>query len=165
MSTPLDGVVRYCNEFGFTFIGLYRQGFIKSSELATDVFKAREWSGIVSDRLIPNVLRIISLLITLGSGFFGLVVEEYDGYSFTNFRKPTSTAFIIGSFFGFMLSSVCMKVVESAVNAVLVCFSVASYPFKHYHPVLSSEMRDSWGEMGVVWLDEVTPVLPNQSDV
>ncbi len=161
MSSPLDGVTRYFNDFGFTYIGLYRHGFIQSSEIATDVFKAREWSGVVSDRLIPNVLRIISLLITFGSGFFGLVVEEYDGYSFTNFQKPTSTAFIIGCFIGFMLSSVCMKIVESAVNAVLVCFSVAPYPFKHFHPVLSSEMRASWG---VVWLDEVVPVV-HKNDV
>ncbi len=152
MSSPLDGILKYFNDFGFTYIGLYRLGFIKSSEMATEIFECREWTGIVSDRLISNVLRIISLLITLASGFFGLVVEQYDGYSFTNFQKPTSTAFIIGCFIGFMLSSVCLKVVESAVSTVLVCFSVAPYTFKRFHPVLSYEMRDSWGG---VWLDDV----------
>ncbi len=155
MSSPLDGITRYFNDFGFTYVGIYRQGFIASSEKATDIFKAREWSGIVADRLIPYILKIICLLITLGSGFFGLVVEEYDGYSYTNFRKPTSTAFIIGCFVGMVLSSVCLKVVESSVSTVLVCFSVAPYAFKHFHPILSDEMRASWGGM---WLDEISPV-------
>jgi len=153
MSSPLDGIMRYFNDFGFTYVGLYRQGFIVSSEKATDIFQARGWSGIVADRLIPYILKIICLFITLGSGLFGLVVEEYDGYSFTNFRKPTSTAFIIGCFVGMVLSSVCLKVVESSVSTVLVCFSVAPYAFKHFHPVLSNEMRGSWGG---VWLDEIT---------
>ena len=151
--SPLDGATRYFNDFGFTYIGLYRTGFVASSEKATDVFKAREWSGIISDRLIHYILLIICVLITFGSGFFGLVVDDYDGYNFTNFQKPTSTAFIIGCYIGFMLSRVCMQVVDSAVSAVLVCFSVAPYPFKHYHPVLSSEMRASWGG---VWLDEIS---------
>ena len=154
VSFPLDRLMRYFNDFGFTYVGIYRRNFIYSSEKATAVFKARGWLGIANDRLIPHVLKLVSLLITLGSGFFGLVVEEYDGYSFTNFRKPTSTAFIIGCFVGFVLSSVCLKIIESAVNAVLVCFSIHPYTFKYYHPMLSNEMRSSWGG---VWIDE-TPV-------
>ena len=151
--SPLDGIMRYFNDFGFTYVGIFRKSFVHSSQKATDVFKARGWSVIVSDRLIPQILRITSLLITLSSGAFGLVVEEYDGYSFTNFQKPTSTAFIIGCFTGFVLSSVCLKVIESSVSTVMVCFSVAPYAFKHYHPMLSSDMRASWGG---IWLDETS---------
>jgi hypothetical protein len=153
MTSPLDGIMTYFNDFGFTYVGIYRKSFISSSEKATEIFKARGWSGVVADRLIPYILRIICYLITFGSGFFGLVVEEYDGYSFTNFRKPTSTAFIIGCFVGYVLSSVCLKVVESTVSTVLVCFSVAPYAFKYHHPMLSNEMRASWGG---TWLDEMS---------
>mmetsp|Transcript_25416 Transcript_25416/g.29437 ORF Transcript_25416/g.29437 Transcript_25416/m.29437 type:complete len:1213 (-) Transcript_25416:136-3774(-) len=154
-SSSFDDVVRYFNDFGFTHIALYREGFVSSSEKATEVFKARSWLGIVTDPIIPHVLTIISLFITLSSGCFGLVVEEFDGYSFTNFKKPTSTAFLIGCCIGMVLSSVCLKVVASSVNTVLVCFSTAPYAFKYYHPVLSNEMRASWGG---IWLDELVQV-------
>lgn len=155
VSSPLDGIMRYFNDFGFTYVGIYRKKFTYSSDKATTVFKARGWLEIVSDRLIPHILRIVSFLITLGSGFFGMVVEGNDGYSFTNFRKPTLTAFIIGCSVGFVLSSVCLKIIESSVSTVLVCFSLYPYAFKQYHPMLSNEMRASWGG---TWLDEVTEV-------
>ncbi len=125
--------------------------FKTSSRKATDVFKAREWVGVSSDNLVPHVLALISVFITLGSGCFGLVVEEFDGYSFTNFQKPTSTAFSIGCWIGFVISRILFKLVGSAVNTVLVCFSLAPWTFKVNHPVLSHEMRSSWGG---TWLDE-----------
>ncbi len=150
-TSPFDGIIRYFNDYGFTYVGIYREGFNTSSRKATDVFKAREWVGVSSDRLVPHVLAMISVFITLGSGCFGLVVEEFDGYSFTNFQKPTSTAFAIGCWVGFVISRILFKLVGSAVNTVLVCFSLAPWTFKVNHPVLSHEMRSSWGG---TWLDE-----------
>jgi len=152
-TSPLDGIIKHFNDYGFTYVGIYNESFSTSSRKATEVFRAREWVGVSSDRLVSHVLGFISLFITLGSGCFGLVVEEFDGYSFTNFQKPTSTAFFIGCWVGFVISTICLKVVGSAVNTVLVCFSLAPWTFKQNHPVLSDEMRASWGGT-CIWLDE-----------
>lgn len=151
-SSPLDGIIRCFNNYGFTYVGIYGESFTKSSRTATDVFKARKWGGVVSDKLIPFVLSMMSIVITLGSGCFGLVVEEFDGYSFTNFHKPTATAFLIGCAIGIVTSSVCMKVVSSSVCTILVCFSLAPFEFKVEHQDLSEELRKSWGGS---WLDDL----------
>lgn len=151
-SSPLDGIIRCFNNYGFTYVGIYGDSFTKSSRTASDVFKARKWGGVVSDKLIPFVLSMISFVITLGSGCFGLVVEEFDGYSFTNFHKPTATAFFIGCAIGIVTSSVCMKVVSSSICTVFVCFSLAPFAFKIEHQDLSDEMRKSWGGS---WLDDL----------
>ena len=150
-TSPLDGVIKYFNDYGFTYVGIYREGFQVSSSKATEVFKEREWVGVVSDRLVPHVLGLISAFITLGSGCFGLVVEEFDAYSFTNFHQPNVTAFCIGCSIGLLVSTVCLKVVASSVSTILVCFSLAPWKFHINHPVLSKEMRTSWGG---IWLDE-----------
>ncbi len=149
--SPIDGAIKYFNDYGFTYMGIYREDFKTSSRKAREVFETREWVGVVSDKLIEIVLQIVIVLITLVSGAFGLVVEEFDGYSFTNFQKPTSTAFFIGCVIGWVVSSVCLKVVSSSVSTVLVCFSLAPWKFSVNHPVLSKEMRASWGG---IWLDE-----------
>mmetsp|Transcript_13109 Transcript_13109/g.24637 ORF Transcript_13109/g.24637 Transcript_13109/m.24637 type:complete len:1112 (+) Transcript_13109:395-3730(+) len=151
MTSPFDGMIKYYNDFGFTFVGIYREKFTESSRKATEIFETREWVGVVSDQLIDNVLGLIITAITLGTGCLGLVVEEFDGYSFTNFHKPALTAFMIGCYIGLVVSSVCLKVVTSSVNAVLVCFAVAPWKFQANHPGLSKEMRESWGG---IWLDE-----------
>jgi len=149
--SPIDGAIKYFNDYGFTYMGIYREKFQTSSFKATEVFEMREWVGVVSDKLIDTVLCIMTIAITLATGAFGLVVEEFDGYSFSNFQKPTSTAFFIGCLIGWVVSSVYLKVVSSSVSTVLVCFSLAPWKFSVNHPVLSKEMRASWGG---IWLDE-----------
>jgi len=150
-NSPLNGAIRYFNEYGFTYVGIYREDFMTSSRKATEVFQAREWLGVVSDNLISNVLSMIIVIITFASGGFGLIVEEFDGYNFSTLRKPSSTAFVIGCCIGLLISSVCLKVVASSVNTVLVCFSLAPWRFHINHPDLSKDMRASWGGF---WLDE-----------
>lgn len=153
--SPLDGVLRYFNNYGFTYLGIYGRSFTESSRKANDVFKSRKWGGVVSDKLIPFVLLMMTIVITLGSGCFGLVVEEFDGYNFTNFNMPTATAFLIGCTIGIVTSSVCMKVISSSVCTILVCFSLAPYAFKVEHLDLSEEMRKSWGGD---WLDDLQDI-------
>jgi hypothetical protein len=69
-------------------------GFISAGKKSLSVFRALQWIDTAFDTLIPNVLLITTLFISFSAGFFALVVEEFDGYSFTNFRKPMSTAFL-----------------------------------------------------------------------
>lgn len=150
-TSPFDGAIRYYNDFGFTLVGIYREKFSEASRKAMDVFETREWVGVVSDQLIENIVGLIITAITLGTGCLGLVVEEFDGYRFTNFHKPALTAFMIGCYIGLVVSSVCLKVVTSSVNTVFVCFALAPWKFHANHPGLSKEMRESWGG---IWLDE-----------
>jgi hypothetical protein len=149
--SPLDCCIKHFNDYGFTYMGIYRENFHTSSRKAREVFETREWVGVISDKLIDTVLAMMIVVITLASGGFGLVVEEFDGYTFTNFQKPTSTAFFIGAVIGWVVSSVCLKVVSSSVSTVLVCFSLAPWKFHVNHPVLSHDMRISWGGL---WLDQ-----------
>ena len=151
ITSPFDGAIKYFNDYGFTFVGIYRETFSESSRKATEVFETREWVGVVSDQLIDNVLGLIITAITLGTGCLALVVEEFDGYRLTNFHKPAFTAFMIGCYIGLVVSSVCLKVVASSVNTVFVCFALAPWTFHVNHPGLSKQMRESWGG---VWLDE-----------
>lgn len=82
------------NEFGFTVLGMSNTDFISAGKKSLSVFRALRWIEIVFDKLIPNVLLIATLFISFSTGCFALVVEEFDGFNFTNFLKPMSTAFL-----------------------------------------------------------------------
>lgn len=151
--SPFDRILNYCSDFGFTYVGIYRESYMTGSKKATDVFTERGWMGVVSDQLIPNILKIATVLIALVTGLFTFIVEDLDGYQLTNYQGSAgSTAFVIGCSIGLVLSSICLKVVGSSVNTILVCFSVAPFVFRHHHPGLSGEMRHAWGG---TWLDDL----------
>ena len=144
----LDSLCKIFNHWAFVNIGLYNYNFWDSGKKASALFNTRGWTGIVSNRVVHNVLVMTSIVIGLCTGLFGLIVEEFDGYEFTSFNKPTATAFVIGSLIGMALSGVMLSVLGSATNAVLVCFAAGNVEFSRIHPQLSNEMRESWA---TVW--------------
>lgn len=148
-------IFRKSNRWAFTYIGMYGYNFFDSSENALRLFETREWTAVVHDNLIHTVLLMASVVIGGSTGTFGVLVEEVDGFQFTSFHKPVSTAFVIGATFGFVLSNVLLLgVVGSAVNTILVCFAAGPFEFHKNHPRLSQEMRDVWSQQ--VW--EPSPV-------
>ena len=50
----------------------------------------------------------------------------------------------LGFLVGFIMASIMMGVVSSAVNTVIVCFAESPREFEVNHPQLSMEMRDAW---------------------
>jgi hypothetical protein len=45
---------------------------------------------------------------------------------------------------GFLISSILMSVVGSAVNTVIICFAKSPAEFEQNHPNLRTEMRAAW---------------------
>jgi len=144
------GKLRCWNRWAYTYIGMYGYGFCEGGEKAIQLFEAREWMEVVRDNLIPNVLLMASIVIGGSTGSFAVLAEEVDGYDFTTFHKPITTAFVIGSILGFVLSNILLLgVVGSAVNTILVCFAAGPFEFDRNHPRLSREMREVWSQQ--VW--------------
>lgn len=141
---------RHFNKFSFTYIGLYGYKFADAGEKATILFQTREWTDVIRDDLIHNVLVMASIVIGGCTGCFGLLVEEVDGYAFTSFHAPLMMAFLIGLGIGLVLSGVLLSIIDSAVNTVFVCYAAGPLEFHQNHPRLSNEMRDSWSQL---WSD------------
>lgn len=142
--------LRACNEWAYSYIGMYGYSFHEAGDRAVQLFDTRGWTEVVKDHLIDNVLLMASFVIGGSAGVFAVVVEETDGYEFTSFHKPIISAFVIGSVLGYVLSNVVLLgVVGSAVHTILVCFAADPFQFDKNHPRLSREMRESWTQQ--VW--------------
>ena len=150
----MESLCKVHNHWAFVYIGLYYYSFWESGKKATAVFNTRGWMTIVSDHLVRNVFFIASVVISLCTGCFGLIVEEFDGYTFTSFDKPIAVAFVLGSLIGYTLSGIMLSVLISATNAVLVCFAIGNVEFSRTHPQLSNEMKASWA---TVWSGYFVP--------
>lgn len=98
----------------------------------------------MSDDLIRSALNMSSVVIGLGTACLCLIVEEVDGYSLTSLNTPMQTAFVIGLFVGTFLTSAFLSIVDSAANAVLVCYAADPAGFHANHHLLSEEMKSVW---------------------
>jgi len=143
----VDRMAEVFHPWAFTYVGMYGYGFGEAGRHATELFRKRGWTTIVTDDLIPNVLFIVSLVIGGVTGCFGLLVEALDGFAFTDLDRPVVTAFFIGLAVGIVLSSVLFGIISSSVNAIIVCFASSPVEFQQNHPDLSNDMRSAWREV------------------
>ena len=111
------------------------------------LFKTKGWSSFVSDRLVYRVLSSVNLAVGIlcgGAAAFAdivagpVVADDADGSHII--------AFFCGLFFGLVMSSVALFVVESAVRTVIVCFAESPAEFREHHPALCEEMLDGWSQ-------------------
>lgn len=145
----IDGLSESFNPWAFTYVGLYGYGFLEAGHHATELFRRRGWSMIVTDDLIPNVLYILSLVIGGVTGLFAVLVEVLENFQFVAMPESSSSlvAFLAGLVIGLIVSSVLFGLISSAVNAVIVCFAGSPVEFDRNHHELSHEMRNSWREV------------------
>jgi len=145
----IDGLAESFNPWAFTYVGLYGYGFLEAGHHATELFRRRGWSMIVTDDLIPNVLFILSLVIGGVTGLFAVLVEVLENYQFVAMPESSSSlvAFLAGLIIGVIVSSVLFGLISSAVNAVIVLFAGSPVEFDRNHHELSHEMRSSWREV------------------
>ena len=145
----IDGLAESFNPWAFTYVGLYGYGFLEAGHHATELFRRRGWSMIVTDDLIPNVLCILSLAIGGVTGLFAVLVEVLENFQFVAMPEKTTTlvAFLAGLVIGLFVSNVLFGLISSAVNTVIVCFAGSPVEFDRNHHELSHEMRNSWREV------------------
>lgn len=82
------------NQWAYAYIGLYGYALEDAGTKAGQLFETREWTTVVNDNLIYNVLLMASIVIGGSTGIFGVLVEEVDGYELSSFHKPILTSFL-----------------------------------------------------------------------
>lgn len=86
-------LLRYCNRWSYTYIGMYGYSFAKGGEKAIQLFETREWLEVVNENLPRTVLLMASLMIGGSTGCFAVLVEEVNGVDFSTLDQPIAVAF------------------------------------------------------------------------
>lgn len=144
----IDTAVVHCNQFSFTYLGIYHYPFMEAGKHATDLLEQRGWSNIANDDLLGNVVYMFGLVIGGCTGCFAVVVQQIDHYQIVSNSNQSSLAFLSGLLIGLVLSNVLMSAVIGAVNAVIICFAENPWDFQMNHPELCADMNLAWS---TVW--------------
>lgn len=146
----LQQILEYFNKWAFVYVGLYGYSYIEAGKNVFSLFKSRGWEAIIADDLVSNVFFFLSLCVGGICAAIGYAFNEDspEGW-FDNSPNPSTisaTCAGLGFVAGFVLSSIMMSTIASAVNTVIVCFAEGPAEFEANHPELSRKMRDTWLE-------------------
>ena len=144
----VQGMVEYFNKWAFVMVGIHGESYISSGREVIRLFKARNWVGIVADGLADMVMFCMKLAIALVTGLVGWWLVKYDNNIFVGIgidpEDDDLVGFFAGLLIGYIVASIMMELVSSAVNAVIVCFALSPALFKKNYPELATEMLEAW---------------------
>lgn len=114
----LERLVEYINVWAYVYVGLYGYDYWTAGKQVAGLFKARGWDVIITDNLVERSLSLMSLLISLITGFVSMLL----GFVFLGLSGGI-WAFLFGFVLGGSSAQILFGVVTSAVNTVVVCFA------------------------------------------
>lgn len=148
-----EDILEYFNQWAYVFVGIYGTSYLESGRKVIELFRARGWTAIVSDKLVGYTLGFVVFGLAVATGVFGLVVESMvsqsleapaKSYLFGELPGPSWFAFGLSFVVGLWVSSVMMNVVRGAVNALIVCWADSPAKLEMQHPSLTAEMATAW---------------------
>jgi len=146
--TCIQEALEYFNKWAFTFVGIHGDSYLESGRKVVSLFKQRGWSSLISDQLADAVMFTMKISISLVTGLTGWWLVQFDDDIFVGVGIEADDddviGFCAGCLIGFLVSSIMMELVGSAVTAVIVCFAEAPKTFSDHHPELCQEMLTAW---------------------
>ncbi|KAL7558097.1 hypothetical protein ACA910_020047 [Epithemia clementina (nom. ined.)] len=144
----IQGLIEYFNKWAFVMVGIHGDSYIQGGREIIRLFKVRNWTGIVEDGLADLVMFFMKLAIALVTGLTGWWLVNRDDDIFAGVgidpEDDDLIGFVAGVMIGYVVASIMMELVSSAVNAVIVCFAKSPAPFKRHYPALCNEMLTGW---------------------
>lgn len=132
----------------FTFVGIHGDGYISSGRQVVSLFKQRGWTGITTDILADMVMVTMKVSIALLTALVGWWLVKKDNDIFVGVgvdpEEDDAVGFVAGLLIGYIIASIMMELVGSAVTAVIVCFAEAPDAFHNNYKELCDEMLNAW---------------------
>mmetsp|Transcript_25119 Transcript_25119/g.69445 ORF Transcript_25119/g.69445 Transcript_25119/m.69445 type:complete len:331 (+) Transcript_25119:895-1887(+) len=118
--------LEYFNSWSFAYVGIYGYDYLTAGRKVIELFKARGWTILITDRLVFRVLLMANLGSAAVSGLVCVTIMFFLGFNkFRNdeWAAALVVAFWVGFVIGLIISNTVLFVVESAVRTVMICFA------------------------------------------
>jgi len=118
--------LEYFNSWAFCYVGIYGYDYVTAGRKVIELFKARGWTTLITDRLVFRVLIMANLGTAALSGALCVLLMLFLGINKFHSKDDWSIALVIAFWVGFVIgliiSNTVLFVVESAVRTVMICF-------------------------------------------
>lgn len=147
-----EDIIEYFNQWSYVYVGIYGYSYLESGRRVVELFRAKGWTAIITNRLVQYVLGFTTFTVSIATGLAASLVDALvtqshgtdESYILGPLVGPKYWAFGIGFVIGIAVCSVMMNVIQGAVNTLIVCFADDPGKLEDNHPEEAHAMVDSW---------------------
>ncbi|KAF0718442.1 hypothetical protein AaE_010648 [Aphanomyces astaci] len=142
----IQGWMEVFNRYAFTYVGLHGFSFVTAGRHVTDLFASKGWTAIVNDDLASWVFFLGNLVVGALSAWIGLhFVDDISSKAvFPGVAKPEYLVVISAFLIGYIVNSVFMTVMASAVTTVFVLWAEDPQGWQLTHPDHYARLHAAW---------------------
>jgi hypothetical protein len=137
----LEDILRYINRWAYVYVGIYGYKFTDAAKAVFELFANRGFDAIINDDLTQSVLVFAGLCIGLVCAGIGIGLSEGGIVSFEN---STLYLGLAGFIVGFGVSMTPLRVVDSSIATIFVCFAEDPAALQQSHPQLYNQLVIEW---------------------
>eukprot|EP00020_Sapocribrum_chincoteaguense_P000329 CAMPEP_0170753926 /NCGR_PEP_ID=MMETSP0437-20130122/12741_1 /TAXON_ID=0 /ORGANISM="Sexangularia sp." /LENGTH=489 /DNA_ID=CAMNT_0011093053 /DNA_START=37 /DNA_END=1506 /DNA_ORIENTATION=+ len=114
----IESLIRYFNKYAFVQVAVYGMSFCDAAKATVDLLKTNGFDALINDYILDKVLFLGGLVggVLVGAAGFGL------GYAMFTDLGVAAVFALLGLFVGYGVMMNAMRVIESGVATILVCF-------------------------------------------
>jgi hypothetical protein len=115
----IESLIRYFNKYAFVQVAVYGMSFCDAAKATVNLIKTNGFDALINDYILDKVLFLGGLVggLFVGGAGFGL------GYAmFAGDLGYAAACGLVGIFVGYGVMMNAMRVIESGVATILVCF-------------------------------------------
>lgn len=149
--TILERLLKYFNIYVFSYVALYGDSFIKSSQEIVEVFRQRGWSIVINDCIIETTLKMYALITGFTSGACCYI---YLWVNKPELSENNGTFMLLYSICGFFiaaqLSMVLYTVIIAGNNTLILALGIHPQVFQNRGPSYNEQflsLKHLWPEL------------------
>eukprot|EP01127_Copromyxa_protea_P022618 TRINITY_DN8216_c0_g1_i1.p1 TRINITY_DN8216_c0_g1~~TRINITY_DN8216_c0_g1_i1.p1 ORF type:complete len:527 (+),score=62.85 TRINITY_DN8216_c0_g1_i1:44-1624(+) len=127
----IENSVRYFNEYAYCHVAIYGKSYITAARDTWSLIERAGLAMVVNDNILVGVFLVGSLFGAVVCGSVGFMLA----FVFWDSLNP-ALLWWIGFVIGFMILSIVMQVIESAVKCLFVCYAEDPEPLQHHDSLL-----------------------------
>ena len=137
------------NRYAFTYVGLHGYSFMTAGRHVTDMFNAKGWTSIVNDDLTQRVFFLGNVIVGAMSAWIAVhvVAKDVKEQIFPGVDNPEYIVAVCAFLVGYVVNSVFMVVMGSAVTAVFVLWAEDPQGWQLTHPDHYAALHAAWLEI------------------
>jgi len=98
LSEVFGEVLDYFSQWAYCFVGINGTSYLESGKAATNLFKTRGWTALITDRLIALVLGVGVFESGVGTGLMTIIMERLVTWiAYPNDHSDLPPSFVFGA--------------------------------------------------------------------
>lgn len=138
----LEWLMKYFNEYSFSYMSIHCTGYLKSSRGIYKLFKSKGLDALANDCIINTSLKSYLLIISLSAGLTTYFYFQFMQPHYKSDTKYILTLVVITCIMALQIGRSLLNVINAGAHTLFICLTENPEVFLYNHPINYNKLKN-----------------------